>query len=161
MRNQDEVSRKGNVEVAVVGDIQHMASDQNSNSHNPTRLEGRVEASQRRDDALENVPDADAARHADKAQIDSAQKTNDSIWRSEGHFAITVNGETVARQKTAEADSVGLRSIIIRRYCRHREIIIPSIVFTTTTTHSLVLRSTCCAVEHKVVENWDDQIDPT
>jgi hypothetical protein len=87
-----------------------MASDQNSNSHNPTRLEGRVEASQRRDDALENVPDADEARHADKVQIDSAQKTNDNIWRSEGHFAITENGETVARQKTAETDNVVQRS---------------------------------------------------
>lgn len=98
------------LDVQSSGEKIRMASDQNSNSHNSTRLEGRVEATQRRDDSLDKPPDVDAVRHADKMQLDTAIQANDSIWRSEGHFAITENGETVAKQKLTDAGDRSQRS---------------------------------------------------
>lgn len=81
-----------------------MTSDKEQNSRS---LERSVEFNQRIDNSLDKAPDADAVRNADQTQLDAAIRANDDIWRSEGHFAITENGETVAKQ-TSKNDSAAI-----------------------------------------------------
>lgn len=85
----------------------------NSDEKKP-RLEGRAEKTSAPDNHLENAPDVNSVRNSDKAQIDVALNSNQDIWRSaEGHFAITDDGKTVARQTDKQSNTETARAEVI------------------------------------------------
>jgi len=84
----------------------------NSDENKP-RLEGRIEKTAGPDDHLENAPDANSVRNSDKAQIDVVLNSNQDIWRSaEGHFAITDDGKTVAKQAENQSTTTAKSEVI-------------------------------------------------